>query len=136
MNPAFQAGAYDTGFIESEMAAGPEPLSPSQRELVLGVVAVLSARASGESSQSLCFDVSLPKRAATRVEVLSTRQPCRVGLEGQEIEFELSAGIPILASVLQGGKQTRLEMAPRKKGGFDVGLRDRVLRVGVSRVED
>ncbi len=77
VNPAFQAGAYDTGFIESEMAAGPEPLSPSQRELVLGVVAVLSARASGESSQSLCFDVSLPKRAATRVEVLSTRQPCR-----------------------------------------------------------
>ena len=133
--PAFRAGAYDTGFIEAEMAAGPEPLSPSRRELVFGVVAVLTARASRESSESFRFDVSLPKQDATRVDVLSTKALCRVRLGGQEIEFELGAGIPILADVLQGGQRTRLEMLSRKTGGFDVGLRDRVLRVKVTRVE-
>jgi len=140
INPTFRAGAYDTGFIEAEMSGGAGPVSSDLRAIVCGAVAVMSARGIGDAGDDearLEFDVSLPKQAASRVTVLSSRSPCRIELDGEEIAFEMNfdSEPPILATIVRDGSVTRAELLPRKKGGFDVGLRDRVLRVRVAEIE-
>jgi hypothetical protein len=139
LDRTFLAGAYDTGFIEAEMSGGAGPLSSDLRAVVLAAVAALSARGleeGGEDEASPVFEVSLPKEDSSRGTVLSSGSPCRVELDGEEIEFELrfDSDPPILATIIAGDSATRAELLPRKKGGYDVGLRDRVLRVKVARV--
>jgi 3-methylcrotonyl-CoA carboxylase alpha subunit len=138
-NQTFRAGAYDTGFIEAEMSGGAGPLSGDLRVVVLGAVAAMSARGlreSGDDEARPQFEVSFPKQAASHVTVLSSGSPCRIELDGEEIEFEMrfDSEPPILATIIKGGSATRAEVLPRKKGGYDIGLRDRVLRVKVARV--
>jgi acetyl-CoA carboxylase biotin carboxylase subunit len=135
-NPKFQKGAYDTGFIEAEMGGGPDPLTSAQREIVFAAVAVCSARSLEEEGRAVRFDLSLPKEDSIRAEVLRTAGPCRVSLDGEVIDFDFDPGKPIEGTAVRAGVATRLVLTPRKKGGFDVGLRDRVLRVKVARVDD
>jgi 3-methylcrotonyl-CoA carboxylase alpha subunit len=139
-NPTFRAGAYDTGFIEAEMSGGAGPLSSDLRAVVIAAVAALSGRdveeTGGEAARPV-FDISFPKEEASRVTVLSSSSPCSVELDGEAFEFEMNfdADSPLLATIVTGSSETRAELLPRKKGGYDVGLRDRVLRVKVARVE-
>jgi acetyl-CoA carboxylase biotin carboxylase subunit len=140
VNATFRAGAYDTGFIEAEMSGGAGPVSSDLRAIVFGAVAVMSARGidgADDDEGRLEFEVSLPKQGASHVTVLSSRSPCRIELDGEEIAFELSfdSEPPIVATIVRDGSVTRAELLPRKKGGFDIGLRDRVLRVRVARIE-
>ncbi len=130
-NSVFQKGSYDTGFIDAEMSDAVPSLDPEVRELVLAAVghrAVL--REKGDVSR---FRVALPKQEAVVVEVLSSSNPVQVRVAEHEIEFDISnsesvADSPV-AMVRQGDAEYRMTIVARKKGGFDVGLPDRVLRV-------
>jgi acetyl-CoA carboxylase biotin carboxylase subunit len=130
-NPVFQKGSYDTSFIDAEMSDALPSLDPEVRELVLAAVghrAVLR-----EESDVSRFRVALPKQEAVVVEILSSSNPLQIRVGGHEVEFDISnpesvADSPI-AMIRQGDAEYRMTIVARKKGGFDVGLPDRVLRV-------
>ena len=134
-NEAFRRGAYDTGFIEDEMGDGPGALRLADRDLVFGVLAVFAARRLEATQADVAvtippaFAFSLPRQDAVQVTVLSSENPCRVRIEERERELEVGRDASVLIHVLVAGIPTRLEIVSRKQGGFDVGLRDRVLRV-------
>jgi 3-methylcrotonyl-CoA carboxylase alpha subunit len=130
-NPVFQKGSYDTSFIDAEMSDALPSLDPEVRELVLAAVghrAVLR-----EESDVSRFRVALPKQEAVVVEVLSSPNPVQVRVGEHEIEFDISNSESVADSpitlVRQGDAEYRMTIVARKKGGFDVGLPDRVLRV-------
>jgi len=75
------------------------------------------------------FRVTLPKEQAVIVEVVSSASPIRVRVGEHDVEFELSDSASPITKILHGDAQSRMTIVARKKGGFDVGLRDRVLRV-------
>ena len=128
-DPVFAKGAYDTSFIETQMADGPPALDPEIRDLVFGAAAVLACRSS--SSEQTRFGIALPKSESLVVEVVrddsETESEVRVG--EKRLVFSIGAATSPLVALLHGGAVSRFEFAPRKKGGFDVGLRDRNLRL-------
>jgi acetyl/propionyl-CoA carboxylase alpha subunit len=131
--PVFRKGSYDTGFIDAEMSGSLPPLDAEARDLVLAVVGHRAALR--EDSGKSRFRVVLPKQEAVVVEILSSTNPIRVCVGAQEVEFELScqgsnaeSGSP-LVTIRQADGEIRMTVVARKKGGFDVGLPDRVLRV-------
>jgi len=133
-HPVFRVGRYDTSFIEREMAEPLAPLTGAERERLFALVAVCAARregGDGSGAEPRCFEVSLPKQEALRVEVLSTGAPARVRIQETERELDMSSGDSPLVTLLDAGEVVRFAVVPRKKGGFDVGLRDRVLRVKI-----
>jgi acetyl-CoA carboxylase biotin carboxylase subunit len=134
-NPVFQKGSYDTGFIDAEMMNAIPSLDAEVRELVLAAVGHRAAlREKGDVSR---FRVALPKQDAVGVEVLSSSNPVQVRVGEHEIEFDISKSNSNLESVAespiamirQGDAEYRMTIVARKKGGFDVGLLDRVLQV-------
>jgi hypothetical protein len=46
-----------------------------------------------------------------------------------DVEFALSNSASPIAKILHDDAQSRMTIVARKRGGFDVGLRDRVLQV-------
>jgi len=138
VNPVFRSGVYDTDFVEAEMSGGPDPISPELHKIVLSAVAVLSARSQVDGSVGetdagppQSFMVSFPKEEAIRATVHSARNPCRVELGAANLEFEIrfDPETTVGANLIFEKSEARVEFVPRKKGGFDVGLRDRALCV-------
>jgi acetyl-CoA carboxylase biotin carboxylase subunit len=130
-NPVFREGRYDTGFVDAEMSDSIADLDAKVCELVLAVVGYRAALLEEGGVKS--FRVALSKQDAVIVEVLSSSHPVQVRVGELEVEFEISnsksaAESPIVM-VRQGDAERRMTIVARKKGGFDVGLRDRVLRV-------
>ena len=119
-NEVYRKGQYDTAFIEDHMNGDLPALDEATRDRVFAAV---GKRASEERTGSSSFSVALPKHDALEV---------RVGDDGVTVE-----GRAIALDVLRedgpivelAGDALLLTLVPRKKGGYDVGLRDRVLRV-------
>jgi acetyl-CoA carboxylase biotin carboxylase subunit len=130
-NPVFQKGSYDTGFIDAEMSGSRPPLDVEVRGLVLAVVGYRAALR--EDGAVRRFRVALPKREAVVVEVLSSSNPVQVRVAELEIEFDISNSVSAADSPIvklrQGDVECQMTIVAHKKGGFDVGLRDRVLWV-------
>jgi len=128
-NAAFRKGSYDTGFIEAEMSGGPTPLDAETRDLVLAVVGHRAAGGTDGSQKQ--FRVTLPKEDAVVVEILPSSNSIRARFGDHEVDFDIDCSKPVLESSLlkirQGEIDFRLTVVARPKGGFDVGLRDRVL---------
>ena len=127
-NAAFREGAYDTSFIETHMPEPAPALSDSEKDEVIAAVAY---RASRNGDTSGPFEIALPKSEAIRARASSdsSKGQIVVDLDGRSVEFEVleEAGSILNIRFMSG---TRLmTIVARKKGGFDVGLRDRVLRV-------
>ena len=124
----FRKGAYDTAFIEKEIAYVPAALSQSETRVVLAAVALHAAQASETNAESGCYALSFPKTDPVRAEV----KEGRVSLDGENVELEIfrDEGVILeLALATQGTPPRRMAVVPRKKSGYDVALRDRVLRV-------
>lgn len=128
-NPVFQRGAYDTAFIENEMADGPGPLDDDHCDLVLAAVARRAAAI--DSTGARRFSLALAKSDAVIAEVSVIDGVDRVRLGGREIACDISSdsASDAIVTVSRNGESIRLTLVERKAGGFDVGLRDRVLRV-------
>ncbi len=127
-NAAFREGAYDTSFIETHMPEPAPALSDSKKDEVIAAVAY---RASRNGDTSGPFEIALPKSDAIRARASSdsSKGMVVVDLDGRSVDFEVleEAGSILNIRFMSG---TRLmTIVARKKGGFDVGLRDRVLRV-------
>ncbi len=155
-NPTFRAGAYDTGFLEAELAragsglAAAQGLDAATAELVAGLVAWRIAWDEGEGPV-VRVRVTLPKQTPNEVEVLSgigreasasvARIEARIRIDGREIEFgiqsmdstDASPSSAVVFDVVRDGASTRLSLVRKKTGDFEVGLRDRVLKVKGSR---
>jgi acetyl/propionyl-CoA carboxylase alpha subunit len=140
-NRRFLNGAYDTSFVEEEMSDGPSPLDAKVRDLVLALVGV---RATFDEGCDLTrFRVTLPKEEAACVEVLSSSDPIMVRVDDREIKFGLSwpesgssgRSSPI-ATLRLCDADYWMMIVPRRKAGFDVGLRDRALRVKVEHEDE
>ncbi len=154
-DPTFRAGAYDTGFLEAELARAGSGLAPSHEidaattAFVAGLVAWRIAVEDGEAPVER-VRVTLPKQTPCEVEVvsgidreLSSSSPVSLGLriDGREIGFEVrpvvGSGDAVLNAVVfdvaGDGGSARLSLVRKKTGDFEVGLRDRVLKVKGSR---
>jgi acetyl-CoA carboxylase biotin carboxylase subunit len=126
-NQAFRSGRYDTDFLDSEMSVALPPLDANLRSLV---VAAVAHRASfGDVDGGKRFRVTLPKQEGIVVEILSSSNPVRVRLDGREVEFDLSEVEAPITDFVVGDVCTRMAIVAGRKGGFDVALRDRALRV-------
>jgi acetyl-CoA carboxylase biotin carboxylase subunit len=133
-NPVFRKGAYDTSFIEAEMAEPLPPLDGALQKRLFALLALLHARSTGERSILL----SLPKEQAFAAEVQETDASGRVEIDGEEHLLEVpkdAAFLFQLDSKEVDGPALPVEVVARKKGGFEVGLPDRFLRVKVTRAE-
>ena len=132
-HPVFVEGRYDTGFIEAHMAAGPEALEEAHRNRIFAAVAAFAARSSreGEDGEGAprVFEVSLPKESAVEVEVQSTERPIQVRVAGGELSLDLSTEGDVLHTLVFEGEVERISLVAKKKDTFEVGLRDRALRV-------
>jgi acetyl-CoA carboxylase biotin carboxylase subunit len=126
-NAVFQKGAYDTAFIENEMSEPLPPLDNSLRDLVFAAVAQRAAVLDPDGATR--FELALPKSNKVAAEVERDEAGDRVSLDGRAIEVDLTKSVTPIQTLIAGTKTIRLSLVPRKKGGFDVGLRDRVLRV-------
>jgi 3-methylcrotonyl-CoA carboxylase alpha subunit len=133
-NPVFLNGRYDTGFIEEEMSGGPPQLDVDVRDLVLAMVGVRVALE--DEGRMRRFRVTLSKQEAVPVEIVSSSNPIRARVDDREVEFEYSCpgsdasdGCLPIAKLRQGDEESWMTIVARKRGGFDVGLRDRVLSV-------
>ena len=130
-NPVFQKGRYDTAFIEEEMSDALPPLDADVLDLVLAAVGDQAAQ--GDDQNRKRFRVAIAKREAVVVETSSSSNPIRARVGDHEVEFEVrpSKSNPAspIADYRQAEVEIRMSIVARKKGGFEVGLRDRVLRV-------
>lgn len=121
-NDAFQRGAYDTGFIEAQMSDAPAPLLGSARDRVLAVVALRAAASAPDPSR---FRLALPKDEAVLAEVVASA----VSLDGRPIALDVLIDEEVICELETEAGPMRILLVARKKGGYDVGLRDRVVRV-------
>ena len=117
-NEVYRSGRYDTAFIEDHMSDPLPALDDATRDLVFAAV---GRRAAQDHSTAGGFDVALPKSEAIEVEVEG--DVIRVGGRAVPLDVREEDG-PILAL-----GDVRITIVPRKKSGYDVGMRDRVLRV-------
>jgi hypothetical protein len=153
VNPVFRAGAYDTSFIESELAragsslAAPQALEDETREIVLALVAwqtVLQDESGSTDSPRggavvRGARITLPKQAPVEVDVplADAGAMLRVCVEGREIELAVkpvagsgsSETEPVLFDVSRGGFAVRVSVVRKKNADFEVGLRERVLKL-------
>ncbi|MFO0689452.1 MAG: acetyl-CoA carboxylase biotin carboxylase subunit [Myxococcota bacterium] len=148
--PTFRAGAYDTGFLEAETAradsllAPPRGLDEATRIAVLGMAAWragIDAEGAGGSPEVRLVRVTLPKQEAVEVGIgaraASPALCLTVALDGRSSELELAvAGEPgrapaegVVFDARLGGATLRLSVVRKKAGEYEIGLRDRVLRV-------
>jgi len=137
-HPVFRAGRYDTGFIEHHLADPPPPLSASTRARLLAAVALAAAGAGSADgdgkgadagAEQRCFQVSLGKEPPERVAWRTGELPfeARVGDHAVQVEELWRDGA--LVTGLFEGEIMRLSLVEKKSGLYEVGLRDRVLRV-------
>ncbi len=126
-NPVFRKGRYDTAFIDVEMSTGHLPLDAELRDLVLAAVA--DRASAGKLDGARRFGLALAKQEWVAIEVLSRSSPIRVRVADHVVEFEVSDLESPIRNIVQGDHCLRMSIVERKKGGFDVGLRDRVVRV-------
>ena len=61
--------------------------------------------------------------------------PVRVRVAEHEVVFVASEPDAIVLDLEHGGRSLRASLVAREKGGFDVGLADRVLRVACEALE-
>ena len=137
----FRKGEYDTGFIDQHMAAAPAPIDDALGDLVYALVADRAAETDAAASRR--FEVALPKTTAVTVELVSASAPAEAArrvqarVDGREVAVEVVVADESRAilTLEQAGESRRLTIVSRKSGGFDVGLRDRVLRLKCKAVE-
>ncbi len=141
-NAVFRKGAYDTGFIEAHMTA-PDALpalTPETRAIVAGVVARRFALASDprasrsdevdSSDATTPLEIEIAKSTPIEVDVTrSAEGVSQVRVDGREVDWSVSDDRSPAPVVLDGDRVVRMTVVSRKPGTFDVGLRDRVLRV-------
>jgi len=121
-NEVYRKGQYDTAFIEDHMGDPLPALDETTRDLVFAAV---GRRAAREQSGATSFEIALPKSDALAVEV----EGDVVTVDGRPIMLAVAEEEgPMLVATGPSGPVS-LTLVPRKKGGYDVGLRDRVLRV-------
>ena len=127
-NAAFREGAYDTSFIENHMPEPAPALSDSEKDEVIAAVAY---RASRNGDTSGPFEIALPKSDAIRARASSdsSKGQIVVDLDDRSVEFEVLEEAGSILNVRFASGTRLMTIVARKKGGFDVGLRDRVLRV-------
>ena len=127
-NAAFREGAYDTSFIENHMPEPAPALSDSEKDEVIAAVAY---RASRNGDTSGPFEIALPKSDAIRARGSSdsSKGQIVVDLDDRSVEFEVLEEAGSILNVRFASGTRLMTIVARKKGGFDVGLRDRVLRV-------
>ena len=127
-NAAFREGAYDTSFIETHMPEPAPALSDSEKNEVIAAVAY---RASRNGDTSGPFEIALPKSDAIRARASSdsSKGQIVVDLDGRSIEFEILEETGSILNIRFVSGTRFMTIVASKKGGFDVGLRDRVLRV-------
>ena len=131
-NEAFRKGAYDTSFIETHMPGPAKALSGLAQDEVIAAVAYRAAREAGGSG---LFEIALPKSeavsASCSLETFSETPKSQVIVElgDRAVEFEILEEIGSILRLRFASATRLITVVPRKKGGFDVGLRDRVLRV-------
>ncbi len=119
-NEVYREGRYDTAFIDDHMSAPLPPIDDATRDVIFAAV---GKRASEERTGSTAFTVALQKSEALAVHVDADR----ITVDGREVALDVAwEDGPIVE--LAGGAGA-LTLVARKKGGYDVGLRDRVLRV-------
>ena len=155
VNPVFRAGAYDTGFLEAELAraggglAAPPTLDEGTREMVLALVAwrIVLADATGaedargDGSIASGARVTFPKQPPVEVEVRAANSALHVRIDGRDVEFEVTpvgdasppGAEPVVFDVARGAVASRMSLYRRKNGDFEVGLRDRVLKLKTER---
>jgi len=140
-HPAFRHGAYDTGFIETHMPDDPPPLDVTTQDLVVAAVAWRAAQVAHTGHEAAApaarrFRVALPKSEAVEAFVLDPAgAPVRVRVAEHEVVFVASEPDAIVLDLEHGGRSLRASLVAREKGGFDVGLADRVLRVACEALE-
>ena len=127
-NAAFREGAYDTSFIETHMPEPAPALSDSEKDEVIAAVAY---RASRNGDTSGPFEIALPKSEAIRACASSdsSKRQVVVDLDGRSVEFEVLEETGSILNIRFMSGARLMTIVARKKGGFDAGLRDRVLRV-------
>jgi acetyl-CoA carboxylase biotin carboxylase subunit len=149
VNPVFRAGAYDTGFIEAELAragsslVAPQALDDGTREIVLALVAwrtVLqgetgSADSAREGADVRGVRITLPKRAPVEVDVVIEARREDRGASGRPSSTALRVNIE--------GRVVTLDVTAVGNAGasepesepvlFDVSRGGRVVRVSVVR---
>ena len=118
-NAVYRKGQYDTAFIEDHMSDPLPPLDDATRDLVCAAV---GKRASQEQAGATAFEVALPKTEALAVRCDGDGAT----VEGRAIALDVTREDGPIVELASAGVLT---LVPRKKGGYDVGLRDRVLRV-------
>ncbi|MBB83784.1 MAG: acetyl-CoA carboxylase biotin carboxylase subunit [Deltaproteobacteria bacterium] len=118
-NAVYRKGQYDTAFIEDHMSDPLPPLDDATRDLVFAAV---GKRASEEQAGATAFEVALPKTEALAVRCDGDG----VTVEGRAIALDVLREDGPIVELASAGVLT---LVPRKKGGYDVGLRDRMLRV-------
>ena len=155
LNPVFRAGAYDTGFLEAELAqagsslAAPPTLDDGTRELVVALVAWRAALADAAGAGDARSDgstasgarVTFPKQPPVEVDVLVSSAALRVRIEGRDIALAVTpvgeasppGAEPVVFDVARGAVVTRVSVFRKKNGDFEVGLRDRVLKLKTER---
>jgi acetyl-CoA carboxylase biotin carboxylase subunit len=143
-HPAFRAGGYDTGFIDDHLSEGPSPLDPEMRDHVFAGVAyaasqLLEAGTEADERAPTELEIGLPKEAAVPVEILSLAGPVEMRLADRLWSADVTMQMGGILTLLVAGEVHRLSLVARKTsardGTFEVGLRDRVLRVKWQRVE-
>ncbi|HKK53801.1 MAG TPA: hypothetical protein VKA74_19555, partial [Myxococcota bacterium] len=146
-HPVFRAGRYDTGFIEEHMSDGPAPLDDALRDGILAAVARTAAEALDSGTQeSIGFEVSLPGEPSVPVEVVhgsassagseTGAEGIEVRVKGRPLDVEVVSSDGVLRTLRIGDALTRLSLVEKKRGRYDVGLRDRVLASKVERLAD
>ncbi len=133
-HPVFCAGRYDTGFIERHLADPPPPLPDSTRARVFAAVALAAADVR-DGTDVRCFEVSIGKEEPERVEWRADELPfeVRVGDHGLQVD-DLWRNGALLTGVFEGeGEVMRFSLVEKNDGLYEVGLRDRVLRVRCDR---
>ena len=121
-NETFREGRYDTAFIEQEMSDAPPPLDAEDDALVHALAGRAAAREAGGSGR---FEVSLPKARARFVEV----DAAGVLVDGAAVALDVTREDGPIVDVTTARGERTVTIVTRKQGGYDVGLRDRVLRV-------
>ncbi|MBW2424748.1 MAG: acetyl-CoA carboxylase biotin carboxylase subunit [Deltaproteobacteria bacterium] len=136
-HPVFRAGAYDTGFIDERMGDGPDALEPALRERVFALVGLAAAQAEEAADDgSLRFEIALPKEPAALVEVVSAQRPFEIRVDERSVVLDLSGEDGVVLTLLGAGEVVRLSLVAKKKGIYEVGLRDRLLRVKCEAIQE
>ncbi len=133
-NAAFRAGAYDTGFVESERlgGAGASPAGSTGADealrLALALTAIAGADASGSvpnagaAAEHRCSIKQKGQADAVTVAVSRKSDAYRVVIDGDEVTLDAVAGIGGNWSLIENGRQYEVLITEKRPGRYEVRL--------------